>query len=450
MRWVRGLAAQPGGRGNAFDGSAVALAAIICLLLAAATAQAARGEARLVVSKPERVGMSAERLERITELNQRYVDEGKLAGAVTLVARRGQVVYFNAVGQADLNSGAPMTQDTLFRIYSMTKPITAVAAMVLYEEGAFQLSDPVSKFLPELANLEVLQEDGSRVAAEPITMQQLLTHTAGFSYGFNPNDPVDQLYRDAQLMTSRDLNEFVERLAELPLKFQPGSRWHYSVAVDVTGAVVERISGQRFDEFLQQRLFAPLGMRDTFFEVPADKAQRLGTNHYYDREAGRVAVLTDAEYPRFKDTTFFSGGGGLASTAADFARFSEMLRAGGSFNGQRILSPKTIELMTMNHLPALVAADGSGERPGLGGLGGFTGSGFGLGFGVVIDVPATRVIGSVGEYSWGGAAGTIFWVDPVEDLFVVSMIQLMQSPWPLRNELKVLANQAITELNRPR
>jgi CubicO group peptidase (beta-lactamase class C family) len=446
-----GAGAHAQRHGHAVRRSAHALAMIVCLLLAIATAQAAaRGDARLAVSKPERVGMSAERLERISQLTRRYVEEGKLAGAVTLVARRGQVVYFDAVGQADLNTGAPMTQDTLFRIYSMSKPITAVAAMMLYEEGAFQLSDPVSKFLPELANLEVLEEDGSRVPAALITMQQLLSHTAGFSYGFDPNDPVDQLYRQSQLMTSTDLNQFVERLATLPLKFQPGSRWHYSVAVDVTGAVVERISGQSFDEFLQQRLFAPLGMHDTFFAVPADKMQRFGTNHRYDRESGRVVVLPDAEYPVFKDTTFFSGGGGLVSTATDYARFSEMLRAGGSFNGRRILSPKTIELMTMNHLPALFAAVGSGERPEVGRLGGFTGSGFGLGFGVVLDVPATGVIGSVGEYSWGGAAGTIFWVDPVEDLFVVSMIQLMQSPWPLRSELKVLANQAITELNGPR
>jgi CubicO group peptidase (beta-lactamase class C family) len=427
-------------------------AAIVCLLMAGANAAAAaRGsEGQLPVTEPERVGMSAERLERISRLTRRYVDEGKLAGAVTLVARRGQVVYFDSVGRSNIETGAPMAHDALFRIYSMSKPIAAVAAMILYEEGAFQLSDPLSKFLPELANLEVLQEDGSRAPAAPITMQQLLSHTAGFSYGFNPQDPVDQMYREASLMESRDLDDFVARLAKLPLKFQPGTRWHYSVASDVTGAVVERISGQRFDVFLQQRLFEPLGMNDTFFEVPADKAHRLGTNHYYDREAGRLVVMPAEGYPRFKDTTFFSGGGGLASTAADYARFTEMLRAGGSLDGKRILSPKTVEFMTLNHLPALVAADGSGERPGLGGLGGFSGAGFGLGFAVVTDVAASRVIGSPGEYSWGGAAGTIFWVDPVEDLVVVSMIQLMRSPWPLRNELKVLVNQAITELGRSR
>jgi CubicO group peptidase (beta-lactamase class C family) len=391
--------------------------------------------------------MSAERLERIGALNRRYVDEGKLAGVVTLVARDGKVVHVDAVGQADLTTGAPMREDTLFRIYSMTKPITSVALMMLYEEGAFQLSDPISKFLPELANLEVLQDDGTRLPAQPITFQQLLTHTAGFSYGFNAQDPVDQLYQASDWARSENLDTFIATLAKLPLKFQPGSRWHYSVANDVQGALVERISGQRFDVFLKTRLFEPLGMQDTFFDVPSDKRARLGTNHHYDAEAGRLEVLTEAEYPVFAGTTFFSGGAGLVSTAADYARFAEMLRNGGALGKARILSPKTVELMTLNHLPALMQASGSGEQPGLGGLGGYSGAGFGLGFAVVTDVPATRVIGSEGEYSWGGAAGTIFWIDPVEEIVVVGMIQLMQSPWPLRGELKALTYQALTRLN---
>ncbi|MEQ8484727.1 MAG: serine hydrolase domain-containing protein [Pseudomonadales bacterium] len=404
-------------------------------------------ERGLPTARPEQVAMSAERLERIGAMTRRYVSEGKLAGVVTLVAREGKVVYLDVVGQADLESGAPMRPDTLFRIYSMTKPIASVALMMLYEEGAFQLADPISKFLPELASLEVLQDDGSRVPAQPITFQQVLTHTAGFSYGFNPQDPVDQLYQASDWARSENLDAFIATLARLPLKFQPGSRWHYSVANDVQGALVERISGQRFDEFLKTRLFEPLGMHDTFFDVPANKRARLGTNHRYDAEAGRLEVLTEAEYPVFAGTSFFSGGAGLVSTAADYARFAEMLRNGGALGEARILSPKTIELMTMNHLPALMQASGSGERPGLGGLGGYMGAGFGLGFGVVTDVPASRVIGSEGEYSWGGAAGTIFWVDPVEDLVVVGMIQLMQSPWPLRNELKALTYQALTRLN---
>lgn len=423
------------------------------LLLATALAASAlpqpatAADRALPTSRPEQVGMSAERLERIGAMNRRYVAEGKLAGVVTLVAREGKVVHLDAAGQADLDTGAPMRPDTLFRIYSMSKPITSVALMMLYEEGAFQLSDPIAKFLPELANLEVLQADGSRVPAQPITFQQLLTHTAGFSYGFNPEDPVDQLYRESRWAESRDLDAFIATLARLPLKFQPGNRWHYSVANDVQGALVERISGQRFDVFLKTRLFEPLGMHDTFFDVPKDKRARLGTNHRYDAEAGKLVVLAEAEYPVFADTSFFSGGAGLISTAADYARFAEMLRNGGALGEVRILSPKTVQFMTMNHLPALMQASGSGEQPGLGGLGGYSGAGFGLGFAVITDVPATRVIGSTGEYSWGGAAGTIFWVDPEEDLVVVAMIQLMGSPWPLRSELKALTYQALTRLN---
>jgi CubicO group peptidase (beta-lactamase class C family) len=401
--------------------------------------------AGLPSAKPERVGMSGERLERISQLTRRYVDEGQLAGAVTLVARQGKVAYFDAVGKANLESGAAMERDTLFRIYSMSKPITAVAAMILYEEGRFQLSDPISKFLPELAELEVLNADGSREPARPITMQQLLTHTAGFSYGFDPRDPVDKLYQESELLVSRDMDQFIERLAGLPLKFQPGSRWHYSVAVDVTGAVIERISGQGFDEFLETRLFQPLDMQDTFFDVPDDKVARFGTNHRYDTQAAKLEVLPVPEYPVYRNTTFFSGGGGLVSTASDYARFSEMLLNGGALDGVRILSPKTVEFMTMNHLPALVSASGSGEQPTLGESS--SGAGFGLGFAVVTDVPASQVIGSEGEYSWGGAAGTIFWVDPEEELLVVCMIQLMQSPWPLRSELKALTYQALTELD---
>lgn len=424
------------------------LAACAAILLVAGTVAHA-AERVLPTAKPERVGMSAERLQRISEMNRRYVEEGKLAGVVTLVARGGQIVHVDAQGVANLETGAPMRPDTLFRIFSMTKPITAVAALMLYEEGAFQLRDPVSKFLPELANLELLDAEGNRVPAAAITMQQLLTHTAGFSYGFSPTDPVDQLYREARLMESANLDEFVTKLAKLPLRYEPGTRWHYSVAVDVTGAVVERISGMPFDRFLRERLFEPLGMHDTFFAVPDDKLDRFGTNHRWNRETQRLEVLPELGFAlaRYRDTTFFSGGAGLVSTAGDYARFAEMLRRGGSLGDVRILGPKTVELMTMNHLPALMQASGSGEQPGLGGLGGFSGAGFGLGVAVVEDVPAAGVMGSRGEYSWGGAAGTIFWVDPVEDLFVIGMIQLMQSPWPLRSELKVLTYQALTELN---
>lgn len=396
----------------------------------------------LPTAKPERVGMSAERLERITEIAQGYVDEGKLAGVTTLVARHGKLVYFETVGSRGAADSRPLEKDALFRIYSMSKPITVVAAMQLYEQGKFQLSDPITKFVPELTELSVLNEEGELEPAKDATMQQLLTHTAGFSYGFDPNDPVDKLYRDSQALGVEDLDGFAATLGELPLKYHPGSQWHYSVAVDVTGLIVERLSGQRFDDYLAEHIFEPLGMTDTFFSVPDDKFDRFLPNHRWDRKSNKLVELGEESMTRFQDVTMFSGGGGLVSTAMDYMRFSEMLRNGGSLGDARILSPRTIDFMTMNHLPASISSGGSGESPGLGGRS-LNGFGFGLGFGLVTDVAASGVMGSEGEYNWGGAAGTIFWVDPVEDFVVVSMIQLMGSPWPLRSELKVAVNQAI-------
>ena len=395
--------------------------------------------AGLVEAPASEAGMSADRLARMTALSQRYVDEDKLAGVVTLVARDGKIVHFEAVGQRGADDDRPMTKDALFRIFSMSKPITAVAAMMLYEEGKFALSDPVEKFVPELADLEVLV-DGELVPAErTMTMRHLLTHTTGLSYGFNPQDPVDQKYREVQPLGGEDLDEFAERLGTLPLAFEPGERWHYSVAVDVTGLVVQRLSGLSFDVFLKERLFDPLGMEDTFFNVPADKLDRLLPNHAWNREEERL-VQFDAPY---EETQMFSGGGGLVSSTMDYLRFSEMVRRGGELDGVRILSPKTVEFMTANHLPSTVSGAGSGENP----LSGAEtrGFGFGLGFGVNTNPVGSGTLGSLGEYSWGGAAGTVFWVDPVEEMVVIGMIQLMGSPWPLRGELKVLANQAITE-----
>ena len=415
------------------------LAAVVASL---ALASAAR---ELPTARPDRVGMSAERLDRITELARGYTESGKLAGVLTVVARDGQVVHVSAVGQRGVEDPRPLTEDALFRIFSMTKPITAVAAMILYEEGKFQLTDPVSKFLPELAELDVLV-DGERVPAKNVmTMQQLLTHTAGFSYGFVETDPVDKLYGEVQALGAKDMDEFVERLATLPLKYEPGTQWHYSVAVDVTGAVIERISGQRFGEFLKERLFDPLDMRDTFFQVPPDKLDRFLPNHGWDRENSKLVAFDDTDFMDYTGgTRMESGGGGLVSTARDYVRFAEMMRAGGVLDGVRILSPKTVEFIATDHLPASLSAGGEGERPAVNLLN--RGGGFGLGFGLVRDPALTGVIGSPGEYSWGGAAGTIFWIDPVEELVVVSMIQLMGSPWPLRTELKVLTNAAITQL----
>ncbi|MDE0691860.1 MAG: serine hydrolase [Gammaproteobacteria bacterium] len=395
----------------------------------------------------DEVGMSAERLDRITAMAQGYVDEGKLAGVITLVARDGAIVHYEAVGNRGVNDDRPLEKDALFRIFSMTKPITAAAAMILYEEGKFQLSDPVSKFVPEFENLTVLGDDGViRPAENEMTMQQLLSHTTGLSYGFNPADAVDQRYQAAELWSSKDLDELTEKIAALPLKFEPGAQWHYSVAVDITGVVVERISGQTFDVFLKERIFDPLGMEDTFFNVPEDKRDRFLPNHTWDAE-NETLVQTGSDedvFVGYTDTTLFSGGGGLVSTTMDYLRFSEMMRRGGELDGVRILGPKTVAYMASDHLPGAISAGGAGERPADALLG--NGFGFGLGFGIVTDPVAARVIGSAGEFNWGGAAGTVFWIDPVEHLVVIGMIQLMGSPWPLRAELKTLTYQALTEI----
>jgi len=414
----------------------------LTLVLAGALATPALAK-DIPTASAKKVGLSAERLARVSDVARRYVDEGRVAGAITMVARHGKLVLFNTVGNRGADDATPLKPDDLFRIYSMTKPITAVAIMQLYEQGKFQLSDPISKFVPELANLTVLAEDGERIPADkPITMKHLLTHTAGFSYGFNPVDPVDKLYRASAGFDTKDLDEFVTKLAQLPLKYQPGTQWHYSVAVDVTGLIVQRLSGQPFDEYLQEHIFKPLGMVDTFFSVPDDKLDRFLPNHGWNPKANKLVTLGPDSVSRFRNTTLFSGGGGLVSTAMDYLRFLEMVRGGGSLNGKRIIGPKTLEFMTTNHLPSSIHSGGSGESP-TAGRGAQTGFGFGLGFGLLTDVAAGGVIGSKGQYYWGGAAGTVFWVDPVEDLVVIGMIQLMQSPWPLRADLRVAVNQAI-------
>jgi CubicO group peptidase (beta-lactamase class C family) len=421
---------------------------ILMLVLALFASQAfARA---LPTANPERVGMSSERLDRITEMTQRYVDEGKLAGVITMVARDGKLVHFEAVGNKGADDERPLEKDDLFRIYSMTKPITAAAAMQLYEQGKFHMSDPVHKFIPEFKDLKVLTADGEMVPVKNhMTMQQLLSHTTGLSYGFNPNgDPVDKYYADANIWEQPNLDALMATFAKLPLKFEPGSQWHYSVAVDVTGAIVERISGQSFDDYLREHIFEPLGMKDTFFEVPADEAERFLPNHFWDAENGKLATVQVEQGNRtamqnYMDVSLYSGGGGLVSTAMDYLRFAEAMRNGGELDGVRILGEKTVNYMAMNHLPATVTSGGSGESPLLGGARG--GFGFGLGFGVVTSTVNSGVIGSPGEFNWGGAAGTVFWIDPVEEIVVVGMIQLMGSPWNLRGDLKVATYQAITE-----
>ena len=435
-------------------GSARATPRIVLLILTAFVVSIADAKP-FERSAPEQQGMSSIQLQRLSQLASKYVGEGRVPGMVNLVMRNGDIVHFEAVGNRGVDDNTSMQLDDLFRIYSMTKPITSVAAMQLYEQGKFQLSDPVTKFVPELQGLNVLNKDGTLSHVErEMTMHQLLMHTAGFSYGFHPyRDPVDKLYVAADLVTATNLESFVAKLAALPLRSQPGEIYHYSVAVDVIGLVVERLSGLPLDEYIDANILKPLQMNDTFFEVPPKKRDRFVQNHFINPETGSLINADYAPAPYgyrkgvalsdYFNVSLISGGAGLVSTALDYARFAEMLRRGGTLDGVRILGPKSIAFMTKNHLsePSMNAAWEQMPTPDIG----RPGFGFGLGFGVVTDAAAIGVLGSDGEYNWGGAAGTIFWVDPTEELVVVSLIQLMQSPWPLRADVKVAVYQALSE-----
>lgn len=414
------------------------LVSMVLLIVVAPLAMAAD----LRQARPEAVGMSSERLDRIRPFMQQYIDDGKLVGIQTLVARRGRIVHFETVGDLDRNTGAPIEDDSLFRIYSMTKPVVTLAAMMLHEEGRFSLEDPIAKYLPAFRDVKVL-EDGALVDVDhPPTIRELMSHSAGLTYGVFGNTDVDKMYREKVSMFQRDrqtdLAEFVETLGTVPLLYQPGTRWVYSVSVDVLGRLIEVVSGQPLDEFLDERLFTPLGMDDTFFEVPADKVDRFGTNHSLNRE-GKLIVTDAPETSQYtRPVTFFSGGGGLVSTTMDYLRFSQMMLNGGELNGVRIVSPKTVEIMTINHLADGITS-GFGERPGVAGT-----FGFGLGFGVATEAPRTQ-LGSKGTYTWGGAAGTVFWIDPEEDLVAILMVQMMRNPYPLRTEFSNLVYSAIEE-----
>ena len=417
------------------------LRALLLLSLLAMPLQAAD----VAVVDPEAVGFSTERLGKITDFVEREVAEGNLVGAVTLVARHGQVVLFESAGRYGLEDDRPMDKDALFRIFSMTKPITTVAAMILCEEGAFHLGDPVAKYLPELKDMQLLI-DGSPVTPQrQMTIEQLMTHTAGLTNGWHLEHPVERAYRDAALYQSADLDAFIDKLATLPLRFEPGTRYHYSVATDVLGALVERLSGQTLEQFFQARIFDPLDMRDTFFNVPDNKLTRVAGSHLWNAE-GQLLELMPAELlPPPSGVTLFSGGGGLISTARDYWRFCEMLRRGGELNGMRILGPKTVQAMTMARLTPEVRNNGATEYP-ASHL--YPGQSFGLGAGVITDPAQSQVISSQGEYSWGGIANTKFWIDPEEDLIVVFMSQVMGTPHSDRHrfDLKVATYQALTQL----
>ena len=395
--------------------------------------------------KPEQVGLSSERLKRIDVAMQQYVDESKIAGILTMVARRGRMVHAECFGMMDVEANKPMQFDTIFRIYSMTKPITSVAVLMLYEEGYFHLTDPISRFIPGFEDVKVLvkaTESGLELAdlERPITVWHLLTHTAGLSYGGDESDPVDRLYqkhglRAVEQEPDTTLDQMIQELTQLPLAYHPGTAWRYSMATDVLGYLVQVVSGMPFEEFLKHRVFEPLGMVDTDFYVPEEKIARFAAN-YGPGEGDNLKVLDVPATSRFaRPTRCPLGGEGLVSTAPDYMRFAQMLLNQGELEGVRLLGRRTVELMTMNHLPDNLHPDAD---PSLG---------FGLGAGVILDVVKSPVpMGSVGTYGWGGAANTFFWVDPQEELIGLLMCQLMPTgTYPVRPDFIVAVNQSIVD-----
>ena len=378
---------------------------------------AERAAARdLETADPAQVGVSAERLERLAAGMQAMVDDGKLAGVVTLLARGGKLVHAHVAGVQDVESGAPMRRDSIFRIYSMTKPITGVALMILYEEGKWRLNDPVSRYIPGFADLKVHagdNADGSprlEDARRGMTMAELMSHSGGLGYGLGAANHVDRLYREQRVLNAEEpLQAMIDKLSNLPLLAQPGSRWYYSIGVDVQGYLVEQLSGQPFPEFLQERIFDPLGMVDTAFYVPEEKLERVALIY----TAGDDGKLEEARMgpTRTSMPAGPSGGGGLWGTADDYLRFTEMLLNGGELDGVRLLAPRTVEMMHTNHLSPEALATMR------------TGQGFGLDFATVHDPAAAGEPYAVGSYYWGGAAGTWFWIDPKTDLTFVGMIQ---------------------------
>ena len=401
-----------------------------------------------VDTRPEDVGLSTARLARITQWMRSWVDSGRLPGLLVAVVRDDRVAWFETCGYRDVDTKRAVEPDTIYRIYSMTKPITTVAALMLYEEGRFQLDDPVATFIPAFSDTEVFASgDADSFAtvplARPITVHDLMVHTSGLTYGFQHEHAVDALYRNRRIEFNANvgpLADLVEATAAQPLVFQPGTRWNYSVSTDVLGRLVEIWSGVPLDIFLADRIFGPLGMGDTGFHVQDGQGARLASN-YVQADTGGLSLAEPAHESRFLEPAVtLSGGGGLVSTASDYLRFMRMLRAHGTLEGTRILGRKSVALMTMNHLPGDLVDMGRprfAEMP-------FAGIGFGLGVSVVLDPAKARILGSPGEYAWGGMASTAFWIDPAEDLLVLLLTQLMpSSTYPIRRELRVLTYQAL-------
>jgi len=403
------------------------------------------------ISSPSDVGMDQGRLNKMPGYFQAYLDRKKFSGLSLLVARQGKIVHQSCIGVKDWDTGEPITSDTIFRIYSMSKPITSVALMMLYEEGLFRLEHEVSKYLPEFADQRVWKNGDAaayqtQLPERGMIVRDLLTHTSGLTYDFMHQHPVDRLYRRAGLRgDDKPLDQFVQLLAKQPLVFSPGTRWNYSFSTDVCGRLVEVLSGMSLDQFFRTRIFEPLGMVDTGFRVPADKVGRFASCYERNPKTGEAKLQDKStDSPYLQDRKFFSGGGGLVSTMGDYYRFCQMLLNGGELDGARLLSPTTIDFMTQNHLPDNKSMKDMGDE--MFSEARMEGSGFGLGFSVIIDPVETMAPVSPGAFSWGGAASTYFWIDPQEDLIGISMTQLMPSnAYPIRPQFQTLTYAAIVD-----
>ncbi|WP_309570437.1 serine hydrolase domain-containing protein [Deinococcus sp.] len=395
-------------------------------------------------------GISPQRLHAWeAHLKAAYLDTGILPNAMTVVYRRGEVVHRHVQGHSDVEASRMLRETDIFRIYSMTKPITSLAFMMLVEDGKVTLNDPVSSVIPEWAHLGVWAgQDGGTITttapARPMRMVDLLRHTSGLSYHIQQGGKVDAAYRERGIGIETDLDGFIAALADVPLEHGPGEAWHYSAATDVLGYLVGKIAGQPFEDFVQQRILTPLGMHDTAFHVPADKVERF-MPCYALTPQGRVVFDSVPSSRYLAAPRFVSGGGGLVSTAADYLRFCRMLLRGGELDGARIVGPKTLELMTRNHLPGGADMASMARTPIAVSEGSSAGVGFGLGFAVTIDPARALRAGNAGDYSWGGAAGTYFWIDPVEDMAVIFMTQLLLSPDRVRDDLRTFVYSALTE-----
>ncbi len=406
--------------------------------------------------QPEKLGFSSSRLQTLDRyFAERFVDRGLIPGAMTLVAREGEIAHMSLYGMADVERGKKLSEDTIFRIYSMTKPVTSVAFMMLVEEGKVALDDPVHRVIPEWRDLRVykagfMETFQTTRPERPMQMIDLLRHTSGLTYGFQTRTNVDAAYRKlgiGGIEKSGTLDDMVAKLAGLPLEFSPGALWNYSVSTDILGYIVGKLSGMKFEQFLQQRIFGPLGMVDTDFFVPPEKHARLAAT-YAPKPGGGMFLYDDpAKSSYLAPPALVSGGGGLVSTIADYYRLCSMLLAGGTFGGVQYLSPKTLELMTQNHIPG-------GRSLGEASISMFSeqaslGTGFGLGFSVNMSPALSMVPGSVGEYAWGGAASTYFFIDPREKMIVIFMTQLLpSSTYPaMRRDLRTLVYSAMTRMH---